>query len=102
MIICGRIGSSSRTALDEAGLGHLPLDDGDGPLEHVHGRRKLLLELHEVRVLLLADGGRRREVLLGRGDRRAQLLRTPVNNIEYFPPNFEGLVLGCIDADVCK
>ena len=29
------------------------------------------------------------------------LLRTPVN-IEYFPPNFEGLVLGCIDADFCK
>ena len=29
-------------------------------------------------------------------------LRTPVNNIEYFPPNFEGLVLGCIDADFCK
>ena len=27
------------------------------------------------------------------------LLRAPVNNIEYFPPNFEGLVLGCIDAD---
>ena len=26
-------------------------------------------------------------------------VRTPVNNIEYFPPNFEGLVLGCIDAD---
>ena len=26
-------------------------------------------------------------------------LRTPVNNIEYFPPNFEELVLGCIDAD---
>ena len=21
-----------------------------------------------------------------------------MNNIEYFPPNFEGLVLGCIDA----
>ena len=32
----------------------------------------------------------------------AVLLRTPVNNIEYFPPNFEGLVLGCIDADFCK
>ena len=30
------------------------------------------------------------------------LLRTPVNNTEYFPPNFEGLVLGCIDADFCK
>ena len=29
-------------------------------------------------------------------------LRTPVNNIEYFPPNFEALVLGCIDADFCK
>ena len=26
-------------------------------------------------------------------------LRTRLNNIEYFPPNFEGLVLGCIDAD---
>ena len=32
----------------------------------------------------------------------AAALRTPVNNIEYFPPNFEGLVLGCIDADFCK
>ena len=33
----------------------------------------------------------------------AQLsVRTPVNTIEYFPPNFEGLVLGCIDADFCK
>ena len=30
------------------------------------------------------------------------LLRTRMNNIEYFPPNFEGLVLGCIDADFCK
>ena len=29
-------------------------------------------------------------------------VRTPVNNIEYFPRNFEGLVLGCIDADFCK
>ena len=25
-----------------------------------------------------------------------------VNNIEYFPPNFDGLVLGGIDADFCK
>ena len=31
-----------------------------------------------------------------------QVLRTPVNNIEYFPPYFEGLILGCIDADFCK
>ena len=37
----------------------------------------------------------------GRGLREARV-RTPVNNIEYFPPNFEGLVLGCIDADFCK
>ena len=29
-------------------------------------------------------------------------IRTRLNNIEYFPPNFEGLVLGCIDADFCK
>ena len=29
-------------------------------------------------------------------------LRTPVHNIEYFPPNFEKLVLGCIDADFSK
>ena len=29
-------------------------------------------------------------------------LRTRLNNIEYFSPNFEGLVLGCIDADFCK
>ena len=28
--------------------------------------------------------------------------RTRLNNIEYFPPHFEGLVLGCIDADFCK
>ena len=32
----------------------------------------------------------------------AQGLRTRMNNIEYFSPNFEGLVLGCIDADFCK
>ena len=32
----------------------------------------------------------------------AALLRTRLNNIEYFPPNFEGLVLGCIDADFFK
>ena len=24
-----------------------------------------------------------------------------MKNIEYFPPNFEGLVLGFIDADFC-
>jgi hypothetical protein len=29
-------------------------------------------------------------------------VRTRLNNIEYFPPKFEGLVLGCIDADFCK
>ena len=29
-------------------------------------------------------------------------LRTRLNNIEYFRPNFEGPVLGCIDADFCK
>ena len=29
-------------------------------------------------------------------------VRTRLNNIEYFSPNFEGLVLGCIDADFCN
>ena len=33
---------------------------------------------------------------------QADQVRTPVNNSDYFPPNFEGLVLGCIDADFCK
>ena len=30
------------------------------------------------------------------------LLRRQMNNELHFPPNFEGLVLGCIDADFCK
>ena len=29
-------------------------------------------------------------------------LRSEVNTELNFPPNFEGLVLGCIDADFCK
>ena len=28
--------------------------------------------------------------------------RRPMNNESNFPPNFEKLVLGCIDADFCK
>ena len=30
------------------------------------------------------------------------VLRSEVNSELNFPPNFEGLVLGCIDADFCK
>ena len=30
------------------------------------------------------------------------LVRSEVNSELNFPPNFEGLVLGCIDADFCK
>ena len=30
------------------------------------------------------------------------VLRSEVNIELNFPPNFEGLVLGCIDADFCK
>jgi hypothetical protein len=30
------------------------------------------------------------------------LLRSEVNSELNFPSNFEGLVLGCIDADFCK
>ena len=33
---------------------------------------------------------------------REFLLRRQMNNELNFPPNFEGLVLGCIDADFCK
>ena len=33
---------------------------------------------------------------------RAQRLRSEVNIELNFHPNFEGLVLGCIDADFCK
>ena len=29
-------------------------------------------------------------------------VRSEVNTELNFPPNFEGLVLGCIDADFCK
>ncbi len=32
----------------------------------------------------------------------ADKLRSEVNSELNFPPNFEGLVLGCIDADFCK
>ena len=30
------------------------------------------------------------------------IVRSEVNTELNFPPNFEGLVLGCIDADFCK
>merc|ERR1719240_459679 len=63
-----------RAALDEASLRHLPLDDGDRPLEHANGLSELLLQLDKVRVLLLPNLCGRREILLGRGDRRAELL----------------------------
>ena len=34
--------------------------------------------------------------------REGSFLRSEVNSELNFPPNFEGLVLGCIDADFCK
>ena len=33
---------------------------------------------------------------------RASWVRSEVNSELNFPPNFEGLVVGCIDADFCK
>ena len=33
---------------------------------------------------------------------RGSSLRGRMNNELNFPPNFERLVLGCIDADICK
>ena len=38
----------------------------------------------------------------GGGTGAAAVLRSEVNSELNFPPNFEGLVLGCIDADFCK
>ena len=43
--------------------------------------------LHRLRVQLLLE---------------APVLRRRMKNELNFPPNFEGLVLGCIDADFCK
>ena len=34
--------------------------------------------------------------------KNAVRVRSEVNTELKFPPNFEGLVLGCIDADFCK
>ena len=50
----------------------------------------------------LSTGESRRVIRCHTNCGQASQVRTPVNNIEYFPPNFEGLVLGCIDADFCK
>ena len=36
------------------------------------------------------------------GSPAARSLRREVNSELNFSPNFEGLVLGCIDADFCK
>ena len=65
-----------------------------------------LLEMHTGfnRNLLacFVEGEEKHPILADLDRKRAERLRTPVNNIEYFAPNFEGLVLGCIDADFCK
>ena len=74
----------------------------------------LLRHLQEIRPAFLA----RDDAGLHRADRALELLQPPLGgragrifvpglrrrmNIELnFPPNFEGLVLGCIDADFCK
>ena len=69
---------------------------GDGP--DLPRCRELLAQLPNVKVCgeLLSSNALPEDAEL------AAELRTRLNNIEYFPPNFEGLVLGCIDADFCK
>ena len=37
-----------------------------------------------------------------RNEDEERLIRRRVKNELNFPPNFERLVLGCIDADFCK
>ena len=61
------------------------------------------------RELLQCAAPRRRRGTLGRETQREEVanpgaphLRSEVNSELNFPPNFEGLVLGCIDADFCK
>ena len=41
-------------------------------------------------------------VVPGSGAAAGVRLRSEVNSELNFSPNFEGLVLGCIDADFCK
>ena len=64
-------------------------------------RRGLVRPRHDVpgEVLqqLLLD-----EVVQEAADPRGEDLRSEVNSELNFPSNFEGLVLGCIDADFCK
>ena len=60
-------------------------------------------QLHGGQVPALAREVERRDVAdAARVRRCALLLRSEVNSELNFPPNFEGLVLGCIDADFCK
>ena len=52
-----------------------------------------------------SDAGQARASEGKRGQARAsegKRVRSEVNSELNFPPNFEGLVLGCIDADFCK
>ena len=46
--------------------------------------------------------GPRLEAILSVASTQLASLRSEVNSELNFPPNFEGLVLGCIDADFCK
>ena len=64
-------------------------------------RRGVLLRALRVRTLDRSNVLREPRFLgLRAGQRRR--LRSEVNSELNFPPNFEGLVLGCIDADFCK
>ena len=68
---------------------------GPGPGRHRYGHVPRLPDA-DVPHALPADE------LPGRALRHAARLRSEVNSELNFPPNFEGLVLGCIDADFCK
>ena len=54
------------------------------------------------RQLLELDPSTRGERLLHGSFCRAVVARRRMNNELNFPPNFERLVLGCINADFCK
>ena len=63
------------------------------PFEHGHQIARLTirrLDVHHIRLSIVRD----LETLL--------FMRRRMNIELNFPPDFEGLVLGCIDADFCK
>ena len=61
-----------------------------------------LLLVYKIPLVYGTFRGLRHWALNAKRDYRQELLRRRMNDELDFPPNFGGLVLGCIDADFCK